>query len=206
MKSNIWRKQSIEVETIRFFEITVTNGRQLFCLNCQHKKYCHQGDQIIFLYLAIYRNEKLPNCILNSPQWEKMLCPSSIWRRDSNPWPLEHESSPITTRPRLLPESYTQLTNEIFISAHQRFPAVHRGHQVLQPQRVDGSNRGQDVNPERVPGRRGLDAQVRDRQDGRALLRQPRLVHRQSYPWHRRLRQEWRRVSFLPLFNQVPDG
>ena len=31
-------------------------------------------------------------------------CPFSIWRRDSNPRPLEHESQPITTRPGLPPE------------------------------------------------------------------------------------------------------
>ena len=31
-------------------------------------------------------------------------CPSSIWRRNLNPGPLEHESSPITTRSRLLPQ------------------------------------------------------------------------------------------------------
>ena len=30
-------------------------------------------------------------------------CPSSIWRQDSNPQPFEHKSSPITTRPGLLP-------------------------------------------------------------------------------------------------------
>ena len=30
-------------------------------------------------------------------------CPSSIWRWDSNSWPLEHESPPITTTPGLLP-------------------------------------------------------------------------------------------------------
>ena len=30
-------------------------------------------------------------------------CPSSIWRRNSNPWPFEHELSPITTRPGLPP-------------------------------------------------------------------------------------------------------
>ena len=32
---------------------------------------------------------------------EKMLCPFSIWCKDSNPRPLEHESSPVTTRPGL---------------------------------------------------------------------------------------------------------
>ena len=36
---------------------------------------------------------------------EKMLCPSSIWRRDSNPRPSEHESPPITTTPgNVMPE------------------------------------------------------------------------------------------------------
>ena len=34
---------------------------------------------------------------------EKMLWPSSKWRRYSNPRPLEHNSPPITTRPGLLP-------------------------------------------------------------------------------------------------------
>ena len=36
----------------------------------------------------------------NKSMW-KMSCPSRIWCRDSNPWPLEHESPPITTRPGL---------------------------------------------------------------------------------------------------------
>ena len=33
---------------------------------------------------------------------EKMLWPSSLWCRDSNPQPLEHKSPPITTRPGLM--------------------------------------------------------------------------------------------------------
>ena len=33
----------------------------------------------------------------------KILCPSSKWRRDLNPWPSEQESPPITTRPGLPP-------------------------------------------------------------------------------------------------------
>ena len=32
--------------------------------------------------------------------------PSIIWRRDSNPRPFEHESTPIITRPGLLPNRY----------------------------------------------------------------------------------------------------
>ena len=34
----------------------------------------------------------------------------------------------------------------------------------------------------------GIYVEVRDRQDGRALLRQPGLVHRQSHPRDRRMR------------------
>ena len=40
---------------------------------------------------------------LQKNQCENFLIPSSIWRRDSNPQPLNHESSPITTRPGLPP-------------------------------------------------------------------------------------------------------
>ena len=39
--------------------------------------------------------------IFTTNQCEKS--PSNIWRRDSNPWPLERESPPITTRPGLPP-------------------------------------------------------------------------------------------------------
>ena len=41
--------------------------------------------------------------LFTTNQCEK--CPTSIWRQDSNPRPLEHESSPITTRPGLLPQA-----------------------------------------------------------------------------------------------------
>ena len=34
-------------------------------------------------------------------------CPSSIWCRDSNPRPLERESTPVTTKPGLPPRSST---------------------------------------------------------------------------------------------------
>ena len=43
------------------------------------------------------------NTIFTTNQCEKMSRPSSIWRRDPHPQPLEHESSHITTRPGLLP-------------------------------------------------------------------------------------------------------
>ena len=43
--------------------------------------------------------------IFTTNQCEKMPMPSSIPCRDLNPWPLDHESSPITTRPGLPPTS-----------------------------------------------------------------------------------------------------
>ena len=38
--------------------------------------------------------------IFTTNKCEKLSCPSSIQCRDSNSWPLEHESPPINTRPR----------------------------------------------------------------------------------------------------------
>ena len=43
------------------------------------------------------------NTIFTTNQCEKMSSPSSIRRRDSNPWPFESESPPLTTRPGLPP-------------------------------------------------------------------------------------------------------
>ena len=52
----------------------------------------------------------------------KILCPSGIRRRDSNPQPLEHESTPITTKPGLPPSSL-QLGLFLFnISIYSRAP------------------------------------------------------------------------------------
>ena len=45
------------------------------------------------------------NTIFTTNQYEKMSIPSSLWHRDSNPRPLDHESSPITTRPGFTPKS-----------------------------------------------------------------------------------------------------
>ena len=41
-------------------------------------------------------------------------CPSSLRRRDSNPRPFEHESSPITTRPGLPPKLLVNVTSFAF--------------------------------------------------------------------------------------------
>ena len=50
-----------------------------------------------FCLFSVFTN----NTIFTANQCEK--CPTSIWRRDSNPRPLEHESSPTTTRLGLPP-------------------------------------------------------------------------------------------------------
>ena len=60
-------------------------------------------DQLrpLFCLFLVFSNKQYN---FSTNQCEK--CPSSIWRWDLNPQPFEHESSPITTRPGLLPRSY----------------------------------------------------------------------------------------------------
>ena len=53
------------------------------------------------LCLFIFDIFQTNNTILQQINVKKW--PSSIRCRDSNPWPLKHETSPITTRPGLLP-------------------------------------------------------------------------------------------------------
>ena len=60
------------------------------------KKWANLG-----LFFVYFRSFQTNNTIFTTNQCEK--CPSSIWRWDSNPRPLEHESPPITTRPGLPP-------------------------------------------------------------------------------------------------------
>ena len=56
-------------------------------------------------------------------QCNKMSCPSSKWHKDSNPRPLKHESSPITTIPGLplLPYFMVSLVSakKVFLSRSQ---------------------------------------------------------------------------------------
>ena len=54
----------------------------------------------LFVYFRPFQTN---NTIFKTNQCEKMSCPSSIWRWDSNPQPWECESPPITTRPGLPP-------------------------------------------------------------------------------------------------------
>ena len=49
------------------------------------------------LFFVYFRSFQTSTTIFTTNQCEK--CPSSIWGWDSNPQPLKHELSPITTRP-----------------------------------------------------------------------------------------------------------
>ena len=54
----------------------------------------------LFRLFSVFSNKYNFN---NKSMWKRSKCTSSIWPRDSNPQPFEHESSPKTTRPRLPP-------------------------------------------------------------------------------------------------------
>ena len=55
------------------------------------------------LFFVYFQSFQTNNIIFTTNQCEKMSCPSSLRRLDSNPQPLERESPPITTRPGLQP-------------------------------------------------------------------------------------------------------
>ena len=63
------------------------------------KRWVNPG--LIFVY---FRSFQTNNTTFTTYKCE--TCPSSIWRQDLNPRPLEHVSSPITTRPGLPPCSF----------------------------------------------------------------------------------------------------
>ena len=52
----------------------------------------------------------------NKSMW-KISCPTSALRRDSNSWPLEHESSPMTTRPQLPPQTFIFCLKNFLLSS-----------------------------------------------------------------------------------------
>ena len=70
------------------------------------------------LFLFYFRSFQTNNTIFPTNQCEKY--PSRIWCRDSNPQPLEHESSPITIRPGLPP------SKSIFLSFKFAIVRSHR--------------------------------------------------------------------------------
>ena len=63
------------------------------------KKWANPG--LFFVYLLSFQTN---NTIFTTNQCEKMVCSSSMQRQYSNPWPSEHESPPVTTRPGLPPD------------------------------------------------------------------------------------------------------
>ena len=66
------------------------------------------------LFFVYFRSFQANSTIFTTNKCDKYA--SSIWRRDSNPWPLKHESSPITTRPGLPPSCI-----EYYISSRSAF-------------------------------------------------------------------------------------
>ena len=69
------------------------------------KKWANPG--LFFVYFQSFQTNMIT--IFTTDQCEKMSCPSSIWRRDSNTQPSECQPPPITTRPGLLISSLTFL-------------------------------------------------------------------------------------------------
>ena len=53
------------------------------------------------LFFVFSQSFQTNSTIFRANQREKMSFSSSVWCQDSNPWPFENESSPITTRPGL---------------------------------------------------------------------------------------------------------
>ena len=67
------------------------------------KKWASPG--LFFVYFRSFQSNIIT--IFTTDQCEKMSCPSSIWRQDSNPQPSEREPPPITRAPALFPLSLT---------------------------------------------------------------------------------------------------
>ena len=57
-----------------------------------------QPQPLFLLFLVLSCKQDI---FYSKSMWKMSKCPSNIWRRDSNPQPFKHESSPITTRPGL---------------------------------------------------------------------------------------------------------
>ena len=66
----------------------------LFMAQCVFKKWAN--PDLFLVYFLFFQTN---NTTFTTNQCEKMSCPSSIQRQDSNSRPSERESPPITTRP-----------------------------------------------------------------------------------------------------------
>ena len=81
--------------------------------NRAHYFYFLMGQpRPLFVYFLVFSNKQYNFC--TKSMWKLSKCLSSIWRWDSNPQPFKHESSPITTRPGLLPPSSLILVRKCF--------------------------------------------------------------------------------------------
>ena len=87
------RVQKILIEFFWPFNCLFSSFRRHFLKKCAN-------PGLFFIYFWSFQRNKT---IFATNECEKMSCPSSICRRHLNPRPLEHESSPTTTRPELPP-------------------------------------------------------------------------------------------------------
>ena len=83
--------------TLTYF-FTWLDSVAVLMLNWQQIFFKNGPTPASFSIFSVFSNKQYN--FYNNSMW-KMSCPSSIQRRDSNPRPLEHKMSPITTRPGL---------------------------------------------------------------------------------------------------------
>ena len=87
----------ISLDTLTIWALVPSSSDIFFSSFCFFKKWAIPG--LFFVYFRSFQTNI--NTILQQTNVKK--CPSSIRRWDSNPWPSDHESPPITTRPGLPP-------------------------------------------------------------------------------------------------------
>ena len=79
--------------------------------NCFFKKWANLG---LFLFIFGLFNQTI-QFFYKKSMWKISKCPSSIWCRDSNQRPFKHESSPITTGPRLPPKTFWMMSTSRYL-------------------------------------------------------------------------------------------
>ena len=92
---NCWRCSNLCAKTTLDYKSWIMFIECIF-----FKRWANSG-----LFFVYFRSFQTTNIFFYNKSMWKNSCPSSIQRRDSNPWPSEHEPPPITTRPGLPPKS-----------------------------------------------------------------------------------------------------
>ena len=87
-------------------------ARSQHCQSFKAKKHIFkkigQPRPLFHFYFRLFKHTLQSLTTHKCEKW-----PSSIWRRDSTSWPMEHESPPITTRSGLPPEKHIFLFNPL---------------------------------------------------------------------------------------------